>query len=395
MTPARQGVDAPTRAGLFQLATYCWLLYAIGPITLLLRDELTLDRAEAAAHSTAMAVGFVLAGIASPRLMGAVPEALLRRRTLQALASGMILLALGHLLAVTLAAVLICGLSGAVLVNVLNHSVVGHHGPRSASALSTLNAAGATAGITAPLLIGFGVGHSVSWRWLVIACAIVTITASVRPIRPFGVHHTGQAGRTQLSGAGDATPRTASRYRSAVVALLAGMVVEFTVSLFASDAMRTQTGLGTGAATAWAAAFMVGFAGGRWLAARLARDLPAGRLMSVAFTVCALGACLVAQGRTPAVCGVGLLLLGLGCGPAYPLLMSLALGSVPGDASRAVARIGAVSGVVIGLAPFALGRLADVDGLGIPVVFISLCGTSAAAAALVARSFVYASQHPG
>lgn len=383
-------LDPPTRSGVLQLCLYCWLLYAIGPITLLLRDEFTLSRSSAAAHATAMAVGFFIAGLVSPRILATTDNVRLRRNSLLSLAVGMSLLAAGSFLAMTLLGALVCGFSGALLVNALNHALPGHHNDRSAAALSVLNAAGATAGISAPLLIGFATGAGVSWRWLVAAVAAVTAVVALRSRHGFTSNS--HLATDFAGGGGAGTGKNSTRYRVAVISVLAGMAIEYTVALFASDAMRTQGRLATGSATAWAASFMVGFAAGRWLVARLSRQMPAATIMVGAYTLCSVGALMVATSQSAVSAACGLLLLGLGSGPAYPLLIALALSHAPISAARAVSGIGVLSGVFIGLAPFVIGRLADLPQLGIGFMFYALCGTALAAAGLMWHTFVYASR---
>ena len=388
MTAAGKTADRATRLGLVQLSLYCWLLYSVGPVTLLLRDELMLGRAAAAAHSTAMAVGFTVAGLVSRHLLLHIPEAAVRRGALLGLCLGAVSLSVSRTLPWTLTSVLVCGFSGAVLVNALNHGIAVHHGPRSARALAGINAFAASVGVSAPLLIGLAVENQLSWRLLIAVLAALTAVTAV----------VGRAGFSSEGIHGDAPsemPASLPRYRACVMTLLAGMVIEFTTALFASDAVRTQSGVATGTATAVAACFMAGFAAGRWCAAHVVRRISAPHIMVAAFILCAAGATTVTQASTAAVVGAGLAVLGLGCGPAYPLLVAEALRYAPQGAVHAVSRIGVLSGLVIGLAPFALGRLADIPALGIPFIFFVICGTSLAAAGSLYRLFPYASTRAG
>ncbi len=385
MTPTQQSLRIPTRLGLIQLSLYCWLLYSVGPITLLLRDELALSRGEVAMHSSAMALGFTAAGLVSRRLLTQVRDIVLRRAALSGVCIGALALAGSRTLPLTLASVFISGFSGALLVNALNNAVAVAHGPQSVQALAKIHAAAASAGVSAPLLIGAVVDVERSWRLLLLLFAVLVAVVTLIGRSSFSSTHGHERPLTA-----DAADR--SRYRVCVITLLAGMVIEFTTALFASDIVRTQTGAATGTATATAASFLAGFAAGRWGAAHLSSRVGAAKIMVSAFALCAIGSAAVATASSVGMAGAGLVVLGLGCGPAYPLLVAESVKYSPQGSVKAVSRIGLLSGLVIGLSPLLLGRLADLPELGIPFLLVALCGTSLAAAALLYRSFVYASR---
>jgi len=379
-----RGLGRPTTVALVQLSTYCWLLYAIGSITLLLRTEQGWSRALAGSHATAMAAGFILAGAIMTRALDAVGETALRSICMAGVALALVGFGASHQPWLSLASAALGGTSGALLVNILNPSLVRQHGPRAGSVMALINAAGATVGSLAPLMVGAAAASRFGWRPLLWAVAVAAL-ATIRS-RP------SDAAAAAPAQAGAADPEHAAsqpKFRLAVAALFAGLVVEFTTSIFAADAVRTQTGLTTADAATAASVFIIGFALSRWVATALVSRFNPARVMAVGYVVAGLGLALVAMATGAPWMLAGLFLTGLGIGPSYPMMVTLALRSAVSGSYRASARIGLGSGVVIAVAPFLLGALSD--RVGLAPLFLTLCGTAAVAALSVWRGFLYAS----
>ena len=393
-------IDRSTRHALTQLATYCWFLYAVGPLTLLLRSELGISRAEAGLHSTAMAIGFIVAGLVTHAVFHRFHVTAVRRLCMFGVAGGFLLFAVGHALSITLAAVALGGFSGALLINGLNPSLLAHHREKGAAALSFVNAAAATVGITAPFILGTIASQSFGWRPVLIALSVICVLVAFRFSGEVEAKSTGESNALDSTTTEepseqrshiDASSRSKQRFTFAVFALVGGLIIEFTSNLFASDVLRTQAGLSIGTATQLSACFILGFSVGRWVAAWLAQRFASGTLMAVAFGLSAAGGLVISLAHSSMMCAAGLLLIGFGAGPAYPLLITLALDNSTLSTHKASSVISTATGLAVAVAPFLLGRLAD--ELSVGALFGVLSGTATASCLVVTYAFVYASRH--
>lgn len=382
-------MDRATRAALTDLSTYCWLLYAIGPITLLLRLEQGWSRSIAGAHATAMALGFIAAGLMTRRLPASLAVFATRRLCLFAIALSCVGLAAAQDPYLSLTSAALSGTAGALLVNLLNPQLVWHHGVRSAAALATVNAAGATIGVLAPLMVGFAATSALGWRGLLCVLALFITGLGLRRVTPFAANEPSPDGIESAVAREHRATRSALRFWSATAALLGGQIIEFTTSLFAADAINTKGDMSVGVSARLATGFLVGFASGRWIAAHLSRRYCVARIMITSLVLTAIGTTVVAASSSLLGILMGLSLIGLGSGPCYPLLVALALRSATVTTQRASGTIGALSGIVVAVAPFGLGALADRAGLSL--LFLSLSGTAFVSAACLWRGFVYAS----
>ena len=151
----------------------------------------------------------------------------------------------------------------------------------------------------------------------------------------------------------------------------------------------TQAGFSTADAATAASAFIIGFALSRWLATVLVNRFDPARVMATGYGVAGVGLVLVATATGAFGMLAGLFLTGLGIGPSYPIMITLALRSAVSGSYRASARIGLGSGAVIAVAPFLLGALSD--SVGLAPLFLTLCGTAVVATFSVWRGFLYAS----
>jgi fucose permease len=123
--------------------------------------------------------------------------------------------------------------------------------------------------------------------------------------------------------------------------------------------LRERLGFSEAAASAAVAAILGGMMVGRAAGARVAlrvRPLP---FYFGALAVSAAGFAVFWTAGVPWIAVAGLLLTGLGIAMHYPLGISLALASAPGQPDRAAAVVSYSMGIGFGVGPLALGLLAD------------------------------------
>ncbi|MGR6317202.1 MFS transporter [Micromonospora soli] len=415
-----------------QLGLWGFFLYGFGPVVPLLRDEQGTSAAIAGLHSTGIAVGALLGGaLFAPvaRRVGRGPAIWLG---LAGVAAGVAALGLLSALPATIAAVAVIATFGMLVISGVNVVLAGHHGPAAPAALAEANAACAGMGILAPLVIGATVGAGLGWRpvmavevGLIALVALAALTfrvrlpnaapAAVAAADPVGVTATAIAepadsrpdrpragasrpdpARPTRAGAGvDLAERAADRpsrpvagglpraYWIAWVLMSVTGSIEVCLSLWTADVLRTHAGLSAGGASAAIAAIVCGMFVGRAAGGRVALRWPPVPLLLAALTVSLAGFALFWSAPVGWLAVTGLVVLGLGNALHYPLAISIALAVAGPAADKAAGWSSYSMGVGFGIAPVALGWVAD--GVGPHLAFLLLPGFIAAALLLAVR----------
>jgi predicted MFS family arabinose efflux permease len=341
------------------LAIFGFFLYGFGPSVPLLRDELGVSRAVGALHATAMAGGAVVGGLVGERVVTAIGRRALLWTGLGLLCLGAAGYASVRVLAVTLASALVCGLAGTFILNGVNATLMEHQGRHGPAAITEANAGAGAAGIVAPAVVGAAVAVGLGWRpgllvTVLLAAVAVMVFHGVRVPEPDPVD------QTHHPDGARSLPR---RFWVTWAVLLCVVGVEFCLSLWSSDLLRSRTGLTSGAATAGFSAVLVGLTVSRFVGGRLATRREVDWLLTRALVVLLLGFTVFWAAHTAWLAITGLVVAGLGLGVQYPLTVGRAIGSAAGRTDLAATRASLAAGIASGLAPFLLGLLADRVGV--------------------------------
>ncbi|MEU0154953.1 MFS transporter [Micromonospora fulviviridis] len=385
-----------------QLGLWGFFLYGFGPVVPLLRDEQGTSAAVAGLHSTGIAVGALAGGALfapAARRLGRGPAIWLG---LAGVAAGVTALGLLRPLPVTIAAVAVIATFGMMLISGVNVVLTAHHGPAASAALAEANAACAGMGILAPLVIGATVDAGLGWRpvmavevGLITLVALVAVTFRVRlpkaaravpPRSSSPILDTFRSSRTETVQ--DLRRRAVSgrlprAYWIAWVLMSVTGSIEVCLSLWTADVLRTHAGLTAGGASAAVAAIVCGMFAGRLAGGRLALRWPPVPLLLVALTVSLAGFALFWSAPVGWLAVTGLVVLGVGNALHYPLAISIALAVAGPAADKAAGWASYSMGVGFGIAPVALGWVAD--GVGPHLAFLLLPGFIAAAMLLTVR----------
>ncbi|MFG3600614.1 MFS transporter [Micromonospora chersina] len=378
-----------------QLGLWGFFLYGFGPVVPLLRDEQGTSAAVAGLHSTGIAVGALAGGALfapAARRLGRGPAIWLG---LAGVAAGVTALGLLRPLPATIAAVAVIATFGMMVISGINVVLTAHHGPGAPAALSEANAACAGMGILAPLVIGATVDAGLGWRpvmavevGLITLVALAALTFRVRIPRTSSprILETYRSSRTetvqdlrQRAGSG----RLPRAYWIAWVLMSVTGSIEVCLSLWTADVLRTHAGLTAGGASAAVAAIVCGMFMGRLAGGRLALRWPPVPLLLAALTVSLAGFALFWSAPVGWLAVTGLVVLGLGNALHYPLAISIALAAAGPAADKAAGWASYSMGVGFGIAPVALGWVAD--GVGPHLAFLLLPGFIAAAMLLTVR----------
>ncbi|GAA2218289.1 MFS transporter [Micromonospora olivasterospora] len=401
-----------------QLGLWGFFLYGFGPVVPLLRDEQGTSAAVAGLHSTAIAVGAMLGGALFPpvaRRVGRGPAIWLG---LAGVAAGVTAFGTLRALPATLAAVVVTATFGMMVISGVSVVLTAHHGPAAPAALTEANAACAGMGILAPLVIGSTVDAGLGWRPVMAVevglIALVALAALIFRVRlpgpaaptpapapsstppvPSGATPVPSAAPAVLSTApavpltapaaapragGGALPRA---YWIAWVLMAVTGSIEVCLSLWTADVLRSHAGLGAGAASAAVAAIVSGMFLGRLVGGRAALRYPSVPLLLVALAVSLAGFAVFWTAPIGWLAVSGLVVLGLGNALHYPLAIAIALAAAGPSADKAAGWASYSMGVGFGIAPVALGWVAD--SVGPHLAFLLLPGFIAAAVLLALR----------
>ena len=212
------------------------------------------------------------------------------------------------------------------------------------------------------------------------ASGAVEAVATDSSVRASAVPASGEPVSSFGSGAAGRLPRA---YWIAWVLMSVTGSIEVCLSLWTADVLRTHAGLSAGGASAAVAAIVCGMFAGRLAGGRAALRWAPVPLLLGALTV-SMGGFALFWGSTVGWLAVtGLVVLGLGNALHYPLAISIAL-AVAGPAADKAAGWSAYSmGVGFGIAPVALGWVAD--GVGPHPAFLLLPAFIAVAVLLTVR----------
>ncbi|MFR9776949.1 MFS transporter [Micromonospora sp. MS34] len=371
-----------------QLGLWGFFLYGFGPVVPLLRDEQGTSAAVAGLHSTGIAIGALVGGaLFAPvaRRLGRGPASWVG---LAGVAAGVAALGLLRPLPATIAAVAVIATFGMMVISGVNVMLVGHHGPAAPAALAEANAACAAMGILAPLVIGATVDTGHGWRPVmavevgliaVVALAALAFRVRLPKAAPAAADAAGPAGATAPA----ATARLPRAYWIAWVLMAVTGSIEVCLSLWTADVLRSHAGLSPGGASAAVAAIVCGMFAGRLAGGRFALRWPPVPLLIGALTVSLAGFTLFWSAPVGWLAVTGLVVLGLGNALHYPLAISIALAVAGPAADKAAGWSSYSMGVGFGIAPVALGWVAD--GVGPHLAFLLLPGFIAVALLLTGR----------
>ncbi|OHX04254.1 sugar MFS transporter [Micromonospora sp. WMMB235] len=212
------------------------------------------------------------------------------------------------------------------------------------------------------------------------ASGAVEAVATDSSVRASAVPASGEPVSSFGSGAAGRLPRA---YWIAWVLMSVTGSIEVCLSLWTADVLRTHAGLSAGGASAAVAAIVCGMFAGRLAGGRAALRWAPVPLLLGALTVSMAGFALFWGSTVGWLAVTGLVVLGLGNALHYPLAISIAL-AVAGPAADKAAGWSAYSmGVGFGIAPVALGWVAD--GVGPHPAFLLLPAFIAVAVLLTVR----------
>jgi MFS family permease len=333
-----------------------YVIYGVGAAAPYLRAQLGLSDAEVGLHSTAIAIGIVLAGAWTPALARRFGELVVRSVALGGLAIAVVGLALAPALAVTLVASGFMGVGAGTMLGYANAILVRGGGRPARMRVARANLWAMVSAFFCPIAVGAAVTTHLSWGLgLFPALGLLLIVAlDLRAGARF-------APTSEMTAARGRLP---SGYWRSWAFIVAAVAVEFSIVFWGATLIQRRTGVETATATLLGGLFLGGMFAGRLgqslglgTGGDFRRPAGAGVLLAIA------GASIAWVSTTSVLSAAALFLAGLGVGGLYPLGVAAALASASAQPALAANRLTLASGSAILVAPLALGAVADALGV--------------------------------
>lgn len=353
------------------IGNYCYLAAGMGPAVNLLSAELHLSYSISALHFSAWSLGVLSAGTFGERIMRKFGKASAAWMAGTGLCGGILIFLSGVHPVVTILGCLICGFNGSIMSQSLCTIMADRFAEARVIAISEANFVASVFCSMAPLLIGTFYRSGLNWR-----------IAVVLPIVLFLFFF--MFGRPIIAGANESSPkgtqsagRLPSLYWLCWLLVMFSVASEWSIIYWGADFLEKVTKLSKADATTNLTAFLVAMVCARFIGSRLVRIYSTGLLLRCTSIVALSGFLVFWLGNSVLVNMTGLVLAGLGIANFYPLTLSAAIGSAPGQAGRATSRMSISSGGATLFAPLLLGVLAERSNIftayGLIAGLLSVC----------------------
>lgn len=339
---------------------YCLLVAGLsaGAVLAELRDQFGISGFVTALHGSTFGIGLLIVGVWGVALVDRSGRRDALRFSFVCLVVGIVLFCTGQTWQLTLAGTAFTGFGGALYVMVMPGLISDHHGEHRATAFAAVNGVPGVLGVSISLAIGGALALGWSWRlpYLVVSAVVVGVLSAVAlPVRV-----------PEVRSAQAFTLRHFRRREVLVpwLFIVNAVLTEFTVGIWGTTFLREVGNASSGAAPALAGLFGVAMFVSRMVLPRTMRLLGSSTI-TVSFLVLGVGALMMVFVPGLPAKVLGIVIVGFGGGPLYPLTVDRLYEQAGGFLdSVSLGAIGAMaSGAAVTLGPLVLGVLADSVGL--------------------------------
>ena len=343
----------------FCVGLYAYLINILGPIIPFLRGEMGFSYTVSSLHTSAFAIGMILAVTTGDRICNKLGRRRTRGLVMWGLVVGAILLIIGGNPILTILGALLMGTVGTLVMVTVNASLADQYGEQRTLAFTESNVVAGLYTLAAPLLTGIASRSPFGWR----AALAVAIGYAIFFFLRYQKLELAASNQPIATSTYTPPGRLPARFWHYWLVIVAVVSVEFCIITWSSTFLEVDIGLSRENAALILSIFFLAMLVGRWLGTLALRRVDPTRFLLLTIALCAGGFLLHWLAPTPALSVTGLFLAGLGVANHFPLSMGLAVGAAPGQSDTASARVVIASGTAILTLPLLLGGLADWIGL--------------------------------
>ncbi len=365
--------DRFTWLAYLMLGYFAYLQAILGPAMPFLKDDLKLEYWQAGLHPSAVALGVIVNGIVAAWIVNRWGRRIMFWLGGGGMTVGVLLIVVGRSLWLTIPGAFIMGFWGGFLLITIQSALSDHHGQHRMVAIAEANVIASIATMFAPMLTGNLERVGIGWR----GALYVTIAVWGTLLLIFWREAIPEA-EPETESNREATRRPLPRvFWAYLAALLLLVALEWCMSLWGADFLNKVVDFSKEDASSLLTLFYLAMVIGRLVGSRLARIMRSETLLYSAVGITTVGFPFFWLAPVPALNVLGLFLCGLGIANLYPIGVSLALSTVPKQATTATAflSIGVSSAIMI--VPQVLAAAADAVGIRTAyglVVIIIVCG---------------------
>jgi predicted MFS family arabinose efflux permease len=334
---------------------YCVLVAAlsVGSVLGELRAQFRMSGFLTAMHGSTFGIGLLVAGCFGVGIVSRVGRRNALAGSVTVTMAGITALCIGPSWPVTLGGATLGGFGGALLVMVMPGLISDHYGEHRAEAFAAVNGAPGLAGVAFSVAVGVALRSGHSWRppYLLLACAFALALAFVA--WPVPVPEAAHTARFSLA---------LFRQRNVFVPwlyIVNAVLTEFTVGVWSATYLKEVGRASGGTAAAAAGVFGVAMFVSRHFLPRV-RALLQAATVPIGFIVVAVGALTMCLAPGVPMKTLGVVIVGLGGAPLYPLTVDRLYHRADHLDSVSLGAISALaSGVAVVIGPVVMGLLAD------------------------------------
>lgn len=339
----------------------CFYLFSIqaslGPAMPYVRAERGLSYTVAGLHFTAVAVGALLMGLFASRVARTIGRRAAFWSSIAGISSGGLLFVIaGHALVSIFGAFLI-GLSGSLLVIVVQADLAERHPVHRSVALVEINLACSTGTIVAAF--GVGLASHTPFGWPLAFIAPMLLCAAVTLRRRSTVWSAGLPAEARHRGH---MPLPRLFWILCLIAALSA-AGEWCISYWGAGFLNEAADASKSEAAAMLSLFFIGITGGRLAGRRLVQSIPPSRLLLGSFCLAIVVFPLFWLAPVLPIRLLGLVLLGAGISNVYPAVSAIAAQLLPRQLDIAFSHLQVTGNLMILTAPLLLGLLGDAFGI--------------------------------
>ncbi len=352
MTTSHAPVAEVRRAYVDQAAV-SYSFYVVGASAAFIAVALSLSETEAGLHSSAMAAGMIVAGVAGERFDRLAGVRRVHYLGMALLAVSLLFLAWAPGVAVTLGASLGVGLGAGAMFGHVTHTLGAGGGPVTRLQLTRGAFVAKASQLMAPVAIAAGAAFGFDWQFVVVPVLLLLAVLFVwsRWAEPAAV-------------VGEALGSLPRAYWLPWLLTVLVIGLEFFVVVWGGSLVAARTGESLHDATLTISAFIAGMIAGRAvMSMEVTSRIEAMRIIRGGLVVTFVAVLAVWASGSWWLSAGAMAVAGFGVGILYPPCAAITMATAPGAPAAASSRLVLAAGLAILVAPLLLGFIADLSDI--------------------------------
>ncbi len=344
---------AEVRRAYVDQAAVSYSFYVVGASAAFIAVALSLSETEAGLHSSAMAAGMIVAGLAGERFDGLAGVRRVHYLGMALLAVSLLFLAWAPGVAVTLGASLGVGLGAGAMFGHVTHTLGAGGGPVTRLQLTRGAFVAKASQLMAPVAIAAGAAVGFDWQFVVVPVLLL-----------LGVLFVWSRWAEPAAAVGEALGPLPRAYWLPWVLTVLVIGLEFFVVVWGGSLVAARTGESLHDATLTISAFIAGMIAGRAvMSMEVTSRIEAMRIIRGGLVVTFVAVLAVWLSGSWWLSAGAMAVAGFGVGILYPPCAAITMATAPGAPAAASSRLVLAAGLAILVAPLLLGFIADLSDI--------------------------------